>query len=72
MSVSQFAELVGIEPRQFLDVEVNRVTSTVTLVLEPEADMQGTGTFPQIHGNTAYGSKSGSAKTPKGGGPKKQ
>ena len=67
LSLSMFAELVGIEPASFVGVEVNRLTSTVTLVVEGDS-MQGTGTFPQAAGNTKYG---GSAKTTKGGGGKK-
>ena len=71
MSVSMFSELLGLTPRAFVGVEYDRHMSTVTLVLEPEDDMQTIGTFPQIASNTAYGSKSWSAKTPKSGGPKK-
>ena len=41
LSVSQFSELLGIEPKRFIDVEVNRQTSTVTVVLEPEETADG-------------------------------
>jgi len=73
VSLSMFAELLGLQPAQFVGVEYDRRTSSVTLVLEPEEDdMQTTGTFPQIHSNANYGKgKSGSAKTPKSGGAKK-
>jgi hypothetical protein len=30
-----FCDEMGIDPKRFVGVEVNRVTSTVTLVLEP-------------------------------------
>jgi hypothetical protein len=35
MSISVFCDEMGIDPKRFVGVEVNRVTSTVTLVLEP-------------------------------------
>ena len=35
LSVSQFAELVGIDPARFNGVEVDKRSSRVTLVLEP-------------------------------------
>ena len=38
LSISQFAELVGIAPQRFNGVEVDRRRSRVTLVLEPEDD----------------------------------
>lgn len=38
LSVSQFAELVGIDPARFNGVEVDKRESRVTLVLEPEED----------------------------------
>lgn len=70
MSVSQFSELVGIEPAQFIGVEVDRITSTVVLVVEG-ATMQTTATFPEVSSNKGYGKGKGSAKTPTKGGPKK-
>lgn len=64
LSISQFCELVGIEPARFVDVEVNRRASTVTLVLEPEEDTvaQTSGVIPQL--NTG-GKKIGGRKGPK-------
>lgn len=38
ISISQFCELLAIEPARFVGVEVNRRASTVTLVLEPCED----------------------------------
>jgi hypothetical protein len=35
ISISQFAELVGVEPARLVDVEFSRRNSTVMLVLEP-------------------------------------
>lgn len=72
ISVNQFAELLGIDAARFIAVERPRRDST-RLYLVMEAEMQTTGTFPQIQGNAGYGTGhgKGSAKTPKGGGPKK-
>lgn len=39
MSVSQFAEMLGIEPERFIDAEVDLRYRRVTLVLQP-ADRQ--------------------------------
>jgi len=36
LSISQFSELVGIDPARFNGVEVDRRYNRVTLVLEPE------------------------------------
>jgi hypothetical protein len=36
VSISQFAELMGIDPARFVGVEVERRSSRVLLVLEPE------------------------------------
>ena len=36
VSISQFAELMGVDPARLLDVEVDRLSSRVVLVLEPE------------------------------------
>jgi len=36
VSVSQFSELMGIEPARLVDVEFSRRQSSVVLVLEPE------------------------------------
>jgi len=36
LSISQFSELVGIDPARFNGVEVDRRSSRVTIVLEPE------------------------------------
>ena len=35
LSISQFSELVGIDPGRFNGVEVDKRSSRVTLVLEP-------------------------------------
>ena len=35
LSVSQFSELIGIEPTRFVGVEVDKQTSTIVVVLEP-------------------------------------
>ena len=36
LSVSQLAELLGVEPWRLIDVEVNLLTKTARIVLEPE------------------------------------
>lgn len=36
LSISQFAELMGIDPERLVDVEVSRRSTQVTLVMEPE------------------------------------
>jgi hypothetical protein len=36
VSISQFAELMGIDPARFVGVDVERQSSRVLLVLEPE------------------------------------
>jgi hypothetical protein len=36
ISVSQLAELLGVEPKRLIDVEVNLLSSTARIVLEPE------------------------------------
>lgn len=52
VSVSQFAELMGLEPERLIAVE--RRGSTMVLVLEPEAEVTQTmGTFPQLKDNTS-------------------
>lgn len=38
ISISQFAELLAIEPKRLIAVEVDRRSSTVMLVMEPEED----------------------------------
>lgn len=35
LSISQFAELIGIEPERFIGVEVHRPSSTIVIVQEP-------------------------------------
>jgi hypothetical protein len=61
VSVSQFAELMGVEPQQVIAVE--RQGSSLVLVLEPEeTEMAGQlrGTLPQLTtGGKAVGSKGG-------------
>ena len=66
LSISQFAELVGIVPARLTGLEMDKRVSRVTLVLEPEEnDMaQTSGTFPQL---TKGGTKIG-GKSPKGKG----
>lgn len=41
LSISQLAELVGVEPWRLLDIEVNRLKQTANLVLEPEETDMG-------------------------------
>ena len=41
ISLSQFADLLAIEPERFLGVEVNRLKSTVTLILEGDGRPEG-------------------------------
>jgi len=69
LSISQFAELIGVEPARFLGVEVHRPQQRVTLVLEPEEQMAMTsGSIPQL----AKGGVKIGGKYPKGkGGGKK-
>jgi hypothetical protein len=38
LSISQFCELLGLEPARFIGVDVNRQSSVVTVVLEPKED----------------------------------
>lgn len=55
ISVSQLAELLGVDPKRLIDVEVHQAKSTAALVLEPEDDMrhvQTTGTCPPLSDNT--------------------
>jgi hypothetical protein len=52
MSLSMFAELLSIEPARFCGCEFDRRTSTVTLVLEPEENMQTSGTCPPLSDST--------------------
>jgi hypothetical protein len=68
ISVNQFAELLGFEPKRFIGLQVNKQSQTIWLLLEPE--MQTTGTAPQLASNTNYGKGKG-GKTPKSGGKKK-
>ena len=37
ISLSQLADLLGVEPARLLAVEIDRRTQSATLVLEPEA-----------------------------------
>jgi hypothetical protein len=41
LSVSQFSELLGIEPERFIGVDVDRLSSTITIVLEPKGTWYG-------------------------------
>ena len=43
LSISQFSELLGIEPERLIDVTMDRLSSTVTLVLEPKEYAAGLG-----------------------------
>lgn len=38
LSVSQLAELLGVEPSKLRDVEVNLLTSTAAIVIDPPDD----------------------------------
>ena len=49
-SVSQFAELVGIEPREFRGVVYDQSTGMVRVETEGD-DMQTTGTCPPLSDN---------------------
>ena len=50
LSVSQFSELVGIDPDRFVGVEVPaRRSGNVILVLEEEDVAQGSGVIPQLN-----------------------
>ena len=68
ISVSQLCELLAIDPQRFRNIEVrHRPSTTITILVEPEADMaQGSGTFPQL---TQGGKKIGGGK--KSGGKRK-
>jgi hypothetical protein len=62
VSLSQFAELIGVLPSRLIGVEMDRRgTGTVTIVLEPEDDMaQSSGTIPQLNtGGKTIGGKKG-------------
>ena len=50
-SVSQFAELFGVEPREFRGVAYDQSTGMVTV--ETEEHMQVTGTCPPLSDNTS-------------------
>ncbi len=63
LSLSVFAEEMGIDPRRLRGVEVNLLHSSVTLVLEPETDMNTSGTFPALtKPGTKIGKKGGKGK----------
>lgn len=38
VSISQLAELVGVDPARLIDVDVHRPSQTAVLILEPEDD----------------------------------
>jgi hypothetical protein len=38
LSISQLSELIGIEPERFVGLEVDRPSSTITVVLEPKEE----------------------------------
>lgn len=38
VSISQLAELVGVDPARLIAVDINRPAKTATLILEPEHD----------------------------------
>lgn len=55
ISLSQFAELLAIDPARFLGVEFDRRSTGLLLVMEPEDDMrqvQTTGVNPGLADNT--------------------
>ena len=59
VSLSQFAELLGLEPGRFLGVEFDRRSTALTLVMEPNMT-QTSGTFPQLaQGGKKIGGKKG-------------
>ena len=47
ISVSQLAELIGVEPWRLIDIEVNLLKSTARIVLEP-ADMDPKDLHPPV------------------------
>lgn len=63
VSVNQFAELLGFEPQRFVGLQVNKVSQTIWILLEPEDTMQTTGTFPQTSDNTRRKPGKGGKKT---------
>ncbi len=66
ISVSQFCELLALDPTRLIAVERRgRLGATLTIVMEPEADMNTSGTFPQL---TKPGKKIGGKGGKKGKG----
>lgn len=47
LSISQFSELLGIEGRPFVSVQVDRAASSVTVIFEDDM-AQTSGTFPEL------------------------
>lgn len=38
LSISQFAELLGLDPKRFIGVDVHRPSSTIVIVQEPKEE----------------------------------
>lgn len=61
ISVSQFCELLAIDPTRFIGIE--RHSTGLYLVLEPEAGMNTSGAFQQLNtGGKKIGGKKGKGK----------
>lgn len=43
LSISQLSDLIGIDPTRFVGLEVDRVSSTVTVIQEPQERHNGAG-----------------------------
>ena len=59
VSVSQFSELLGLDPARFLGVQVDRQRQRIDILLEPEDTVQTSGSFPQLTKGTKKGGKGG-------------
>ncbi len=63
ISVSQFCNLLEIDPHRFLGVEFNRQRSSLAILIEPEDSMgQTTGAFPALSTGKKAGGKKGGGK----------
>lgn len=63
ISVSQFCNLLEIEPSRFIGVEYHRQRSSLAILLEPEDRMsQTTGAFPALATGKKASSKGGKKK----------
>lgn len=63
ISVSQFCGLLELDPKRFVAIERQGRASTLTIVLEPEEQMNTSGTFPQLtKGGKRVGTNGGKKK----------